>query len=125
MGETALVADWLRREQINAGWVSVDRGDNDIKRFWRYFLVAATRTGDDLGLSALRRLDGADSAIERDVLPAYMDEVLTLSRDCVLVLEDYTFSVTPWCTSRSQGCSIDRQPSCTWSSSRDPIRRCA
>jgi LuxR family transcriptional regulator, maltose regulon positive regulatory protein len=88
-GKTALVADWLRREQINAGWLSLDRSDNDIKRFWRYFLVAATRTGDDLGLSALRRLDVADSDIERDVLPAFVNEVFTLSRDCVLVLEDY------------------------------------
>jgi len=109
-GKTALVVDWLRSEQINAGWLSLDRGDNDIKRFWRYLLVAAARTGDDLGASALRRLDVADSDIERDVLPEFVNEALTLSRDCVLVLEDYHLIGNPL-VHESIAALLDRSPS--------------
>ena len=43
-GKSTLVGGWLRRDAIPAGWVSLDSGDDDPKRFWRY-VVLATRPG--------------------------------------------------------------------------------
>src|SRR5215468_2989975 len=40
-GKSTLVADWLARDRVAAGWVSLDGGDDDPKRFWRYLLLAA------------------------------------------------------------------------------------
>ena len=42
-GKSTLVADWLARDRAPAGWVSLDGGDNDPKRFWRYLLLAAVK----------------------------------------------------------------------------------
>ena len=44
-GESTLVAKWLARDGIAAGWVSLDGGDNDPVRFWRYLLLAADQAG--------------------------------------------------------------------------------
>ena len=88
-GKSTLVADWLRQERIAAGWLSLDAGDDDPKRFWRYLLLAADQAGAAAGAIALRRLDAAGSDVLRDVLPAFVNE-LTSSRDpVVLVLDDY------------------------------------
>jgi LuxR family maltose regulon positive regulatory protein len=45
-GKTTLVSEWIafRREQRNLprlAWVSLDPGDNDPARFWRYVLTAS------------------------------------------------------------------------------------
>jgi hypothetical protein len=74
---------WLARDAVTAGWVSLDSGDNDPKRFWRYLLLAADQTGSAAGTAALRRLDAAGS----DVLPSHASWT-TSSADCGLATND-------------------------------------
>ena len=42
-GKSTLVAEWLRRDPVTAGWVSLDSGDDDATRFWRYLLRPPAR----------------------------------------------------------------------------------
>lgn len=44
-GKSTLVAEWLRQDRVTAGWVSLDSGDDDPTRFWRYLLLAACQAG--------------------------------------------------------------------------------
>ena len=88
-GKTTIVADWLARDDVTAGWVSLDGGDNDPKRFWRYLLLAAGQAGSAAGAAALRRLDAAGSDVLRDVLPAFVNELASAQAPLVLVLDDY------------------------------------
>jgi LuxR family transcriptional regulator, maltose regulon positive regulatory protein len=88
-GKSTLVADWLARDRVAAGWVSLDSGDDDPKRFWRYLLLAAGQAGSAAGASALRRLDARGSDILRDVLPAFVNELTSSEQSLVLVLDDY------------------------------------
>src|ERR1700756_4467214 len=88
-GKSTLVADWLAHDQITAGWVSLDGGDNDPKQFWRYLLLAADQAGSAAGAAALRRLDAAGSDVLRDVLPAFVNELASTPDPLVLVLDDY------------------------------------
>jgi LuxR family transcriptional regulator, maltose regulon positive regulatory protein len=88
-GKSTLVADWLARDGVTAGWVSLDGGDNDPKRFWRYLLLAADQAGSAAGTAALRRLDAAGSDVLRDVLPALVNELASAKTPLVLVLDDY------------------------------------
>jgi len=39
-GKTALLADWARVDGRPLAWLSLDAGDNDPARFWRYALAA-------------------------------------------------------------------------------------
>ena len=88
-GKSTLVADWLRQDQVAAGWVSLDSGDDDPKRFWRYLLLAAGQGAPGAGRAALRRLDAAGSDILRDVLPTFVNEMTSSDAALVLVLDDY------------------------------------
>jgi LuxR family transcriptional regulator, maltose regulon positive regulatory protein len=88
-GKSTLVADWLRQDRVTAGWVSLDGGDDDPHRFWRYLLLAAGQAGPGAGTAALRRLDAAKSDVLRDVLPTFINEVTSSGRPLVLVLDDY------------------------------------
>jgi ATP/maltotriose-dependent transcriptional regulator MalT len=88
-GKSTLVADWLAHDQVAAGWVSLDAGDDDPKRFWRYLLLAADRAGSAAGPAALRRLGAKSSDILRDVLPAFVNELASSGGPLVLVLDDY------------------------------------
>ena len=88
-GKSTIVADWLARDDVTAGWVSLDGGDNDPKRFWRYLLLAADQAGSAAGAAALRRLDAAGSDVLRDVLPAFVNELASAEAPLVLVLDDY------------------------------------
>src|SRR5205823_2707800 len=53
-GKSTLVADWLRQDRVAAGWVSLDDGDDDPKRFWRYLLLAAGQAMPAAGAAELR-----------------------------------------------------------------------
>ena len=88
-GKSTLVADWLRQDRIAAGWVSLDGGDDDPKRFWRYLLLAAGQASPGAGTAALRRLDAAGSDVLRDVLPTFVNEMTSSDAPLVLVLDDY------------------------------------
>ena len=88
-GKSTLVADWLAHDRISAGWVSLDSGDDDPKRFWRYLLLAADQAGSAAGAAALRRLDAAGSDVLRDVLPTFVNALTSAEAPLVLVLDDY------------------------------------
>ena len=88
-GKSTLVAEWLAHDGITAGWVSLDGGDNDPVRFWRYLLLAADQAGSAAGAAALRRLDAAGSDVLRDVLPAFVNALVSADAPLVLVLDDY------------------------------------
>ena len=88
-GKSTLVAEWLAHDGITAGWVSLDGGDNDPMRFWRYLLLAADQAGSPTGAAALRRLDAAGSDVLRDVLPAFVNALVSADAPLVLVLDDY------------------------------------
>jgi LuxR family maltose regulon positive regulatory protein len=88
-GKSTLVAEWLAHDGITAGWVSLDGGDNDPMRFWRYLLLAADQAGSAAGAAALRRLDAAGSDVLRDVLPAFVNALVSAQAPLVLVLDDY------------------------------------
>src|SRR5262249_57066861 len=88
-GKSTLVADWLAHDGVTAGWVSLDGGDNDPKRFWRYLLLAADQAGSPAGAIALRRLDAAGSDVLRDVLPAFVNELASAGAPLGHLLDDY------------------------------------
>src|SRR5436190_17703957 len=88
-GKSTLVAELLRQDRVSAGWVSLDGGDDDPHRFWRYLLLAAGQAGQGAGTAALRRLDAAKSDVLRDVLPTFINEVTSSGAPLVLELDDY------------------------------------
>ena len=90
-GKTALLACWARRGDRPVAWLSLDAGDNDPARFWRYAVAAldrarpgiAERVGALLGPSAPASFEGLVTALINELAaPPGQDELL-------LVLDDY------------------------------------
>ena len=48
-GKTVLLADWVRRAELPAAWLSLDAGDNDPARFWRHAVAALDRARPGIG----------------------------------------------------------------------------
>jgi LuxR family maltose regulon positive regulatory protein len=109
-GKSTLVSGWLRRDDVTTGWVSLDSGDDDIKRFWRYLLLAADRAGAELGTAALRRLDAPGTDVLRDVLPVFINDLAAATADVVIVLDDYHLVTKPQ-VHESVATLLDRCPS--------------
>lgn len=99
-GKTTLVSEWIARCERPAAWLSLDEGDNDPTRFLTY-LVAALQAmpigekgaiasnGAQIGEGVLSLLQSPQSLPLESVLTALLNEIVTISDNFILVLDDY------------------------------------
>jgi LuxR family maltose regulon positive regulatory protein len=89
-GKTTLLAQWHVAEVGNMpfAWVTLDAYDNDPSRFWTYIIKALHAVEPEVGANSLAALKGSTSLVEH-VLPLLINELASLRRVVVLVLDDY------------------------------------
>ncbi|WIG59141.1 MAG: Transcriptional activator of maltose regulon, MalT [Ktedonobacterales bacterium] len=91
-GKTTLLAAWHASptgKRFPLAWVSLDEGDNDPVRFWRYVLAALRSVHAGLGAGALALLRAPQSPAIETVLAALLNDLALLQDDLLLVLDDY------------------------------------
>ena len=90
-GKTVLLADWARRSQYPAGWLSLDAGDNDPARFWRHTLGALDRARPGVADRMGPLLGPPAPASFEPLVMALINELTVPSddRELLLVLDDY------------------------------------
>jgi LuxR family maltose regulon positive regulatory protein len=64
LGKTALLADWARGGQPRVVWLSLDPGDNDPARFWRYLAASLDQTCAGIAEQAAALLRGPQPLLE-------------------------------------------------------------
>ena len=69
-GKTSLLVDWARSGGRPVAWLSLDPGDNDPVRFWRYVAAALDRAGAAVAGRLGRLLGGPDPASPEAVVAA-------------------------------------------------------
>src|SRR4051812_39705628 len=52
-GKTTLLTGWLAERSTPSAWISLDNGDNEPIRFWRYVITACSAFAPELGRSTL------------------------------------------------------------------------
>src|SRR5262249_4737334 len=90
-GKTVAVADWARRGGRPVAWLSLDAGDNDPVRFWRY-VVAAVGPARPGAAGRLLPLFGPPPPSSLDgPVTALINELAARPGDgeAVLILDDY------------------------------------
>jgi LuxR family maltose regulon positive regulatory protein len=91
-GKTTLLSVWVseRSGGRTLAWLSLDSGDNDPARFWRYFVTAIDQLQPGSVETALALLGSPPQAppIEA-VLTTLLNELADLEADAVLILDDY------------------------------------
>jgi ATP/maltotriose-dependent transcriptional regulator MalT len=96
-GKTTMLGDWARRSRRPAAWLSLDAGDNDPARFWRYVAAALeqVRPGTDAPVMALLR--GPLRPPLEAVATAVINELTAVPKQggVALVLDDYHLIEAP------------------------------
>jgi len=90
-GKTTLLAEWLgpdREGVAPAGWVSLDSADNEPAIFWEYTIRALQKVEPGIGARPLAMLH-AQVAPSVEVLTTLINEIDTVDRDIILILDDY------------------------------------
>jgi LuxR family maltose regulon positive regulatory protein len=88
-GKTTLLSEWLGTNPSPAGWLSLDRGDNDPVRFWTYLIAALQTTGQELGELAQALLRTSPPPPMESVITVLINDLVSLGTCAVLVLDDY------------------------------------
>src|SRR6266571_2197704 len=102
-GKTTLVSQWIaqRRKlqpQAPVAWLSLDPGDNDPIRFWRYVMLACRALqaeSDQAALALLRTRSSFASSPLEPMLRTFLNALTSLPRRGMLVLEDYHVITEP------------------------------
>jgi len=110
-GKTTLVRQWVaERSESNesrqfppVAWVSLDVGDNDPVRFWRYIMTACQTFQPDLAQAALTLLQKtlqppfelSYSGTMETVLTTFLNGLAQCMQREILVLEDYHVITAP------------------------------
>jgi ATP/maltotriose-dependent transcriptional regulator MalT len=93
-GKTSLLAEWARAATHQVAWLSLDEGDGDPNRFWRYVAAALERTGVQLGERISPLVDG-EAISSNDLVIAVVNALEALPNDIALVLDDYQSITSP------------------------------
>ena len=91
-GKTTLLAEWLAQSpdtDASAGWVSLDRSENEPALFWAYVVRALQKVQPGLGEQALAMLQASQQPPTASVLASLINEISTIGRDFLLILDDY------------------------------------
>jgi LuxR family transcriptional regulator, maltose regulon positive regulatory protein len=88
-GKTTLLGDWARSSQRSVAWLSLDEGDNDPARFWRYVAAALDQARAGIGERVAALLRGPEPASLEAVVTVVVNELAGLPDEVTLVLDDY------------------------------------
>ncbi len=99
-GKTTLLSEWVAarskgQNRMPVAWVSLDAGDNDPVRFWRYVITACKGFDATIGESALAFLRSPRHIAFEAMLTALINDLAQFDQRCVLVLEDYHVITSP------------------------------
>lgn len=101
-GKTTLARQWITHSQLPpVAWISLDGGDNDPVRFWRYLMTACQVFRTDLAQSALTQLQATwqppfEQAQTKIALTTFLNALAAYQRQGIIVLDDYHLITNPW-----------------------------
>ena len=93
-GKTSLLGDWARRGQRPVAWLSLDGGDSDPARFWRYVATALDRARPGVRERVEALFEGGQPPLEA-VVTVVVNELVEGPEQVVLVLDDYHLVEAP------------------------------
>jgi LuxR family maltose regulon positive regulatory protein len=97
-GKTTLLSAWRASSagrDIPVAWVSLDDGDNDPTRFWTYITAALDSLSAGASVNAQALLRSPQPPPIEVILTELINALATVSRDVLLVLDDYHVIATP------------------------------
>lgn len=94
-GKTTLISDWLRQYNLPAGWLSLDKEDNEPVRFWNYLFAALRRLNISISPQAENLLSAPLPSPIEDELIALINDLSVSNEDVILVVDNYQVISNP------------------------------
>ncbi len=98
-GKTTLIVQWGGRlaegEAWRLAWFSLDENDNEMGRFFTYFISALQRIDGRLGQSALELLHSPQAIDIQDVLTNLLNSLAQSTQAIILTLDEYHLITNP------------------------------
>src|SRR5258706_1197047 len=104
-GKTTLVRQWVAERSTQPQFppialASLDEGDNDPVRFWRYLMTACQVFGDHVAQEALALLSSMpqppfEASLTETALTVFLNALAQCERGGLLVLDDYHIITSP------------------------------
>ena len=98
-GKTTLVVDWSRQltesEAWRLAWFSLDENDNDLGRFFIYFITALQKVDGRIGQAAMEMLLAPRASDIQIVLTDLLNTLAQSTQAIVLALDDYHLITNP------------------------------
>lgn len=94
-GKTNLLIEWIEQAHLPVAWLTIDSADNDLNRFFRYAIGALQTVEPGLAeetLDFILSTRGGGLEVGTTLL---INEVSTLPKEFVLVLDDFQALVNP------------------------------
>lgn len=88
-GKSTLVAQWVEKTSTATGWLSLDKGDNDVIVFWTYFIHALKTIHPRLGQQALDFLHSSNHHLIHNTLAIVINETNLFEEDFCIILDDF------------------------------------
>ena len=88
-GKTTLLTEWSARSEKPVAWLSLDTGDNELRRFFAHFLGALQGIEPGVEGQALAFLQTAQPQSAQVVLVGLINEIGAKMETFALVLDDY------------------------------------
>jgi len=88
-GKTTLVGKWVAGCGRPTAWLSLDDGDSDLSRFLTYLIAALQTVAPGVGEAISTVLQSPEPPPLESTLTALLNDIATIPRDAVLVLDDY------------------------------------
>ena len=89
-GKTTLLSAWAQEHAAQVIWVSLEKNDDDLVRFWRYCMAAFAKINNNLSESLQSLIQFLPSIPIENMLSAFINALMTHSKDDILfILDDY------------------------------------
>ncbi|WP_144554467.1 LuxR C-terminal-related transcriptional regulator [Bacillus sp. X1(2014)] len=88
-GKSTVVSDWVRDQQINACWVSLDEGDNDVLRFWTYVIASLDKFHPEVGGIYETLLQPTLVFSSEQMIINLINRLMDIPEEVVLIFDDY------------------------------------
>jgi len=94
-GKSTLVSQWTGSTDLPTAWLTLDKGDNDPVRFWRYLLAALRTAEPRLGAGLEGPLSSLPPPPIANVVTELINDIIEVGAEVFLVLEDYHLIENP------------------------------
>lgn len=88
-GKTTLVGSYAANSGKLVAWLSLDEGDNDLRRFLAHLIAALNTVHKDVGVASETLLQSASAPVHQAILTPLINELSRAPEAAIFVLDDY------------------------------------